>query len=37
MISDYSHNIGQLLLPTIIVNSINWTILIIVKESIYQS
>ena len=34
MISDNYHDIGQLLLLTIIVNSKNWTISIIVRENI---
>ena len=34
MISDDYHNIGQLLLLLIIVDSKNWAILIIVKENI---
>ena len=34
MISDNYHNIVRLLLLTIIVNSKNWTISIIVKENI---
>ena len=34
MISDDYHDIGQLLLLTIIVNSKNWTTSIIVKEDI---
>ena len=34
IISDDYHDIGRLLLLTIIVNSKNWTILIIVKENI---
>ena len=34
MIHDDYHNIGRLLLPMIIVNSKNWTILIIVEENI---
>ena len=34
MISDDYHDIGRLLLPTIIVVSKNWTISIIVKQNI---
>ena len=36
VISDSYHNIGQLLLLTIIVNSKNWMISIIVKENITE-